>query len=110
MIDLFRIKERGITGRESPTMKDWLLAAVMAILSRDRALGKIAEELLDTGLAAEHYFALLHEDAGQHTAEQLTQQAELDAAFAAARKKFSDYMRRKPETNRTDIIERPNAP
>lgn len=103
-------KERQFTQRESVTMKDWLLAAVTAINARDRALGKIAEEILDTGLAAEHWLSILHEDPAQRTQEQVDRLAFLDLQLEQARKKFSDYMKRNPQRDNTDIIERPNAP
>lgn len=112
MIDkqgLLEAKERYFTNIESVTMKDWLLAAVTAINRRDRRLGKIAEEILDTGLAAEHWFSMLHEDPEQRTVAQTMRQSELERKLTEARKKFSDYMRGLP--NEAPFpIERPNAP
>lgn len=107
--DLLIAKREGIDQRESVTMKDWLLAADTALRRRDRKLGKIAEEILDTGLAAEHWFALLHEDPAQRTPSQMEELARLDKGLEAARKKFSDYMRGIPDALPFPI-ERPNAP
>lgn len=106
---LLEEKERQFTQRESVTMKDWLLAAVTAINRRDRQLGKIAEEILDTGLAAEHWLSLLHEDPEQRTQAQTSRLDLLDHKLAVARKKFSDYMRGLPNEPPFPI-ERPNAP
>jgi len=91
------------TGRrgEVRTMQVWLQAVLVGEL-------RIADNILRTGLRAEHYRSLLPNDLNDATPAQLTTLEELTVALDRAVREFEGTFDRK-ESERREIVRREGA-